>query len=435
MLGEQINKQKISLAIIGLGYVGLPLAIEFAKQFPTIGFDCSTTRINELQQNIDRTLEVTSAELAAVRASQQAGITFTTDPAALRDCNVYIIAVPTPIDIYKRPDLKPLLSASSTVAKSLKPNDVVIYESTVYPGATEEQCVPLLEKISGLKFNQDFFVGYSPERANPGDKQHRLTTITKIVAGSTPSTANFVQELYNCVVSKGTHKVSSIKVAEAAKIIENIQRDINIALINELAIIFANLNIDTNEVITAAATKWNFHKFLPGLVGGHCIGVDPYYLTHKAQEVGYHPEIILAGRRLNDSMGYYVADRLIRLMCAKKINIVDAKILILGLTFKENCPDLRNTKVIDLVNSLQEYNAQVDVFDPLADPEQALKYYDIELCNQLQPNYYDAIVLAVPHRAILELGIDKLRACQRKVGGVLFDVKAALDPQYVDARL
>jgi len=427
MLNTLSNKP-VEIAILGLGYIGLPLAVEFAKHAPVVGFDVSTARVAELRRGEDRTLEVTSEILKAIK------IKFTTTVTDLSAYNVFIVAVPTPIDIHKRPDLSPLIKASETIAQVLKLGDVVIYESTVYPGATEEECVPVLEKFSGLKFNQDFFVGYSPERANPGDHEHRLGNITKVVSGSTPAVAEFVKKLYDHVVPKGTYMVSSIKVAEAAKIIENIQRDLNIGLMNELAIIFERLGLDTNEVINAAATKWNFHKFIPGLVGGHCIGVDPYYLTHKAQELGYHPEIILAGRRLNDSMGHYIADRVVKLMCTKKINVVGAKILVLGLTFKENCPDLRNTKVVDLINTLQSYNAYVDVYDPLAAPEKALEYYQIELCNQLQLNSYDAIVLAVPHREILELGAAGLKQLG-KPNSVLFDLKSVLERQYVDARL
>ncbi|HET7931463.1 MAG TPA: Vi polysaccharide biosynthesis UDP-N-acetylglucosamine C-6 dehydrogenase TviB [Rhodanobacteraceae bacterium] len=417
------------LAVIGLGYVGLPLAVGFGRQLPTLGFDVNTARIDELRQQRDHTLETTAAELTS--ATQ---LKFSHDPGELKTCNVFIVTVPTPIDRAKRPDLTPLESASRTVGRAIGRGGVVVFESTVYPGATEEVCVPIIERESGLKFNQDFYAGYSPERINPGDKQHRLDTIMKVTSGSTPEVADFVDALYRRVVSAGTHKASSIKVAEAAKVIENTQRDLNIALINELALIFHRMGIDTLDVLEAAGTKWNFLPFRPGLVGGHCIGVDPYYLTHKAQEIGYHPEVILSGRRINDGMGRHVAERVIRLMLERRIHVAGAKVLVLGLTFKENCPDLRNTRVTDIVDELKSYHADIDVWDPWVDAAEAQREYGIELLPQPAPGSYDAIVLAVAHRQFRDLGAEALRALG-KPGCVLFDVKDVLPRAAVDDRL
>jgi UDP-N-acetyl-D-galactosamine dehydrogenase len=379
---------KNKIALIGLGYVGLPLAVEFGKKFETIGFDINEIRVQELQQGNDRTLEVEAEEL-----KQATMLTYSTNIDEIRDCNIYIVTVPTPIDKYKGPDLTPLIKSSEMIGRLLSNNDIVIYESTVYPGATEEVCVPILEQQSGLMFNKDFYCGYSPERINPGDKEHRVTTIKKVTSGSTPEIADKVDDLYRSIITAGTHKTSSIKVAEAAKVIENTQRDINIALINELALIFSKLNIDTEEVLKAAGSKWNFLPFRPGLVGGHCIGVDPYYLIHKAIEVGYHPEIILAGRRLNDRMGIYVAEQVIKLMNNKRIHVVDANVLIMGFTFKENCPDLRNTRVVDLVSELQNSNCNVDVYDPRIDKAEAKREYNIMPIDVPAGGGYDAIML------------------------------------------
>ena len=417
------------IGLIGLGYVGLPLAVEFGKQFTTIGLDIDQRRIEELRQGVDSTLEVESELL------QQANLlSFTQQPQALAECTVYIVTVPTPIDEFKQPNLTPLRAASKTVAELLKPGDIVIYESTVYPGATEEVCVPILEQVSGLRFNQDFFAGYSPERINPGDKEHRVTTIRKVTSGSTPAVAEFVDQLYQRVIEAGTYQASSIRVAEAAKVIENTQRDVNIALINELALIFNQLDIDTEEVLAAAATKWNFLPFRPGLVGGHCIGVDPYYLTHKAQAIGYHPEIILAGRRINDSMGAYVAERVIKLMTQRRVQVVDANILVMGLAFKENCPDLRNTKVVDILAEFQSYNAHVHVYDPWVDTAAARHEYGIELVAEPRPGEYDAIILAVAHQQFVTAGAAAIRALG-KTNAVLFDVKNVLPATAVDGRL
>ena len=387
-----------TIAIIGLGYVGLPLAVEFGKHYTTIGFDINTARIDELKAGKDSTLEVSSEELRQVK-----NLTYTASLDGIKSANIYIVTVPTPIDEHKRPDLTPLLSASHAVGKVLKKGDIVIYESTVYPGATEEDCVPILEKESGLAFNKDFFAGYSPERINPGDKEHRVTNIKKVTSGSTPETAETVDKLYRSIITVGTHKASSIKVAEAAKVIENTQRDLNIALINELSIIFNKMGIDTLEVLEAAGTKWNFLPFRPGLVGGHCIGVDPYYLTHKAQQIGYNPEVILAGRRINDSMGGYVAGRVVKLMTKKRIHVVDSNILILGLTFKENCPDLRNTRVTDIIRELKTYNASVDVYDPWVNPAEAKHEYGITPVSKPVEGKYDAVILAVAHHQFREL--------------------------------
>jgi len=423
------NLERTSIAVIGMGYVGLPLAVEFGKKYPTIGFDIRNSRIAELQTGNDSTLEVSEAEL---RASPH--LTYTTSVTDISHANVYIVTVPTPIDSAKIPDLTPLIKASETIGTVLKKGDVVVYESTVYPGATEEVCVPILEKHSRLTFNQDFFVGYSPERINPGDKLHRVTNILKVTSGSTADTALFVDALYSSIITAGTHKASSIRVAEAAKVIENTQRDVNIALINELALIFNEMEIDTLEVLEAAGTKWNFLPFRPGLVGGHCISVDPYYLTHKAQKIGYHPEVILAGRRINDGMGKYVANQVLRLMVSKKINPVGSKILILGLTFKENCPDLRNTRVIDIVHELQKFHTQVDISDPWVSAAEALEEYNIKLTDQPAKNTYDAIILAVGHSQFTKMGGEEIRALG-KATSILYDVKSALPKEQVDGRL
>jgi UDP-N-acetyl-D-glucosamine/UDP-N-acetyl-D-galactosamine dehydrogenase len=417
------------LAILGLGYVGLPVAVAFGKKVPTVGFDINTARIVELQRGEDSTLEVEPAELKAVPH-----LTFSHDANDLELCNTFIVTVPTPVDTHKRPDLTPLVKASTTIGKALKKGDVVIYESTVYPGATEEVCVPVLEKISGLKFNVDFFAGYSPERINPGDKLHRLETIKKVTSGSTPEIATYVDELYASIITAGTHKASSIKVAEAAKVIENTQRDLNIALINELAMIFRKMNIDTLDVLEAAGTKWNFLPFRPGLVGGHCIGVDPYYLTHKAQEIGYHPDVILAGRRVNDGMGAYVVIETVKLMNRRGRVAHGAKVLILGLTFKENCPDVRNTRVVDIVAEFASFGADVDVYDPWADAAEAKHEYDIDLVRDLKPNHYDAIILAVSHDQFKTLGAKGARNLGVE-NAVLFDVKSLFAKADVDGRL
>jgi len=417
------------IALIGLGYVGLPLAVEFGKKYETIGFDINRARVEELKQGVDKTLEVDEAELA-----EAAQLSYTDDPAEIKDCNIFIITVPTPIDEHKRPDLMPLVKSSETIGKLLKPKDIVIYESTVYPGATEEVCVPILEQQSGLIFNKDFYCGYSPERINPGDKEHRVTTIQKVTSGSTPESAEKVDALYRSFISSGTYLASSIKVAEAAKVIENTQRDVNIALINELALIFNKLGIDTEEVLKAAGTKWNFLPFRPGLVGGHCIGVDPYYLTHKATEVGYHPEMILAGRRLNDNMGSYVVEQVAKLMTRKRIHVVDSNVLIMGLTFKENCPDLRNTRVVDLVREFQNFNCKVDVYDPWVDKEEALEEYGIYPIDELQKNKYDAIVLAVAHDEFVQQSASFFHALGKEKH-VLYDIKYLLSVSESDGRL
>ncbi|MFC4486643.1 Vi polysaccharide biosynthesis UDP-N-acetylglucosamine C-6 dehydrogenase TviB [Tepidiphilus baoligensis] len=418
-----------TIALIGLGYVGLPLAVEFGKRRPVVGFDLKRTRIEELRRGLDRTREVSAEELAAARH-----LRFTDDPAELARCTVFIVTVPTPIDRHKRPDLTALLAASETVGKALKPGDLVIYESTVYPGCTEEDCVPVLERTSGLVFNRDFTVGYSPERINPGDPEHRLPTIKKVTSGSTPEAAERVDALYREIITAGTHQAPSIRVAEAAKVIENTQRDVNIALINELAILFNRLGIDTQAVLEAAGTKWNFLPFRPGLVGGHCIGVDPYYLTHKAQEVGHHPEIILAGRRLNDAMGAYVAGRVVKLLIKRRRPVEGARALILGLTFKENCPDLRNSRVVDVIAELKDYGMEVDVCDPWADPDEARQTYGIELVAEPPLASYDAIVLTVPHRQFREWGTQKLRSWLQP-DGVLYDVKHVLPAEAAEGRL
>lgn len=414
------NLQSTKMAVVGLGYVGLPLAVAFAQRFDVVGYDIDATRISELTEGHDRTLEVEDSEL---RRGER--LSFTTDPARLRDCNVYVVTAPTPVDKHKTPDLEPLLSASRTIGPTLSQGDVVIYESTVYPGATEEQCAPILESTSGLTFNKDFYLGYSPERINPGDKEHRFTNITKVTAGSTPEAADFIDGLYRLVVDAGTHRAPTIRVAESAKVIENIQRDVNIALINELAMLFNQLGIDTHAVLEAAGSKWNFLTFQPGLVGGHCIGVDPYYLTHKAKEIGFNPEMILAGRRINDSMGPYVASELIKAMTKANFLVGSSKILILGLTFKENTPDLRNTRVVDIVHSLEEYGAKVIVHDPWCNPDEARRLYGIEVQTDLTPGQYDAAVLAVSHQQFVRASPDWVHALV-KPGGMIYDLKGAL---------
>jgi UDP-N-acetyl-D-galactosamine dehydrogenase len=418
-----------TLAIIGLGYVGLPLAVEFGKHRPTIGFDINADRIAELQAGQDRTREVEPVELA-----QAEHLTYTTNLEVIRAAQIYIVTVPTPIDAHKQPDLTPLRKASETVAKVLKKGDIVIYESTVYPGATEEDCVPVLERVSGLTFNQDFFCGYSPERINPGDKLHRLTTITKVTAGSTPETADAVDALYASIVTAGTHKAESIRVAEAAKVIENTQRDLNIALVNELAMIFNKMGIDTEAVLKAAGTKWNFLPFRPGLVGGHCIGVDPYYLTHKAEAIGYHPQVILAGRRINDSMGAYVASEMVKAMIRKDIAVRGARVLVLGLTFNEDCPDLRNTRVVDVIAELKTYGIAVDVHDPWADPDEAIDEHGIELVAKPEQRAYDGVVLAVSHREFLGESAAPIHDYGRDPH-VLYDLKSIFPRSSSDKRL
>lgn len=440
-----INDTKI--AIIGLGYVGLPLAVAFAKKYPVIGFDINQKRIDELNNCRDFTLEVSDEELQSVIHSSPSILpTENKDPHAatresylfctnqldqLRDCTVYIVTVPTPVDKYNRPDLTPLYKASETVGKVLQKGDVVVYESTVYPGVTEDECIPVLERVSGLKFNQDFFAGYSPERINPGDKEHTVTKIKKVTSGSTPEIADIVNNLYASIITAGTFKASSIRVAEAAKVIENSQRDINIAFVNELSKIFTKLGIDTHEVLAAAGTKWNFLPFKPGLVGGHCIGVDPYYLAQKAQEVGYHPEIILAGRRLNDSMGAYVADEVVKKMVRKGIQVVGSRALVMGFTFKENCPDVRNTRVIDIIQALKEYHLEVSIYDPWANPAEVMHEYGVTCTNTLPTEQFDTVILAVAHH---EFNYAMVKAAA-KTNSVIFDVKAVLDKELVDGRL
>lgn len=442
------------IAVIGLGYVGLPLAVEFGKCFSTVGFDINRSRIDDLRNCHDHTLEIAQDVLKSVIKTSslskksrladvsidgdmsndsevETGLYVTYDLNDIRDCNIYIVTVPTPVDKYNRPDLTPLYKASESVGKVLKKGDIVIYESTVYPGVTEDECVPVLEKTSGLKFNEDFYCGYSPERINPGDKEHTVTKIKKVVSGSTPEIGDIVEEIYKTIIVAGVHRAPSIKMAEAAKVIENSQRDINIAFVNELAKIFNKLNIDTNDVLAAAASKWNFLPFKPGLVGGHCIGVDPYYLAQKAQEVGYHPEIILAGRRLNDSMGSYVADEVVKKMLHKGIQVVGSRVLVLGFTFKENCPDVRNTRVIDIINHLKSYHVAVDIHDPWANPEEVMHEYDIKCCREFPTEKYDAVILAVAHR---EFGYEQVqKACAEKC--VVFDVKSVLNKELVDGRL
>ncbi len=419
----------IHIGVIGLGYVGLPLAVEFGQKIKTLGFDINHDRIKELENGTDKTLEVDSDELTNAKL-----LSYSSQTDDLRECNFFIVTVPTPIDEHKQPDLTPLKSASSLLGRVISKDAIVVFESTVFPGATEEICVPIIEKESGLVFNKDFYVGYSPERINPGDKQHRLPTIKKVTSGSTAEVAKFVNDVYASIITAGTFLASSIKVAEAAKVIENTQRDVNIALINELALIFNRMDIDTIEVLEAAGTKWNFLPFRPGLVGGHCIGVDPYYLTHKAQAIGYNPEMILSGRRINDSMGPYVAESVIKLMTRNKIHAVDSRILILGFTFKENCPDVRNTRVVDIVREFENYHSIVDVYDPWVDPQEAQKEYGITPISELTKNCYDAIVVAVAHNEFVAMGIDEIRALGKQKH-ILFDVKHIFPKQEVDARL
>ena len=427
-----ISEKDIKIGIIGLGYVGLPLAIEFGKFYDTTGYDINSQRVNELLNNIDSTLESSKEELSNANY-----LSYTTNENELDECNIYIITVPTPVDESNKPNLKPLIRASETVGRLITKKNIVIYESTVYPGATEEECVPIIEKISGLKFNIDFFVGYSPERINPGDKKHRLSSIKKVTSGSTIESAKFVNNLYGKIITAGTFLASSIKTAEAAKVIENTQRDINIALINELSLIFNKIGIDTLEVLDAAGSKWNFLPFRPGLVGGHCIGVDPYYLTYKAEKIGYHPEIILSGRRLNDSMAKYIASECIKLMMKNDLIVKKSKILIMGLTFKENCPDIRNTKVIDLINEFKEYECEISVFDPCANSEEVLNKYDISLISNFDEfdyDYFELIVLTVAHNEIKDIGAKEIRRRLTK-NGVLYDVKYLFDKKYIDGRI
>jgi len=426
---SQFSLDKCRIGVIGLGYVGLPLAVEFGKHFRTVGFDIKAERVAELKAGRDSTLEV---EPALLRASKQ--LSYSTRIKDLRTCRIFIATVPTPIDGYKRPDLAPIEGASRLIGEVLKKGDIVIFESTVYPGCTEEIAVPILERVSGLKFNRDFFAGYSPERINPGDKEHRLSTIKKITSGSTPEVAEVVDALYATIIEAGTHKASSIRVAEAAKVIENTQRDVNIALINELALIFNRLGIDTQEVLEAAGTKWNFLPFRPGLVGGHCIGVDPYYLTHKAQEIGYHPEMILAGRRINDNMAIYVAERVAQLMIKKRLHVKGSRILMMGLAFKENCPDLRNSKVADVIRELKKYGAKVDVYDPWVDADEAAHEYGLRPIRKPAKGAYDAVVLAVAHKQFKEMGIGVIRSFAKKPH-VLYDIKYLFDAKQVDGRL
>jgi UDP-N-acetyl-D-galactosamine dehydrogenase len=426
-MSHEFSVQKI--AIIGLGYVGLPLAVEFGKVLPTVGFDINSLRIKELRSGQDHTLEVSPDELAQAKL-----LTFESDVDCIRDANFYIVTVPTPIDEHRQPDLTPLIKASETLGRVIKANDVVVFESTVYPGATEEVCVPVIEKVSGLRFNVDFFAGYSPERINPGDKEHRVTTIKKVTSGSTPEVATFVDQVYGRIITAGTYLASSIKVAEAAKVIENTQRDLNIALINELAVIFNRLGIDTEEVLLAAGTKWNFLPFRPGLVGGHCIGVDPYYLTHKAQAVGYYPEVILAGRRINDGMGKYVVSQLVKHMIRNEIQVSGAKVLVLGLTFKENCPDIRNTKVIDIIAELKEYGMAPDIYDPWVDSAEAQAEYGLQLLEKPAVQTYDAVIVAVAHHQFKTLGSTGIRAFG-KAKHLVYDLKYLLPKDESDIRL
>jgi len=425
----------LKIAVIGLGYVGLPLAVEFAKKYPVIGFDIKQDRVAELLSGNDATLEITSDNLKSVLCSdhrEESGLLITSSPNDLAAANIYIVTVPTPTDKNNRPVLTPLIKASETIGKVLKKGDIVIYESTVYPGATEEDCVPVIERVSGLRFNCDFFAGYSPERINPGDKEHTVTKIKKVTSGSTPEAAKKVDQLYRSIITAGTHLASSIKVAEAAKVIENSQRDINIAFVNELAMIFNRMGIDTQEVLSAAGTKWNFLPFRPGLVGGHCIGVDPYYLAQKAQEYGYHPEIILAGRRLNDNMGGYVASEVVKLMIGRDHKIKGARVLILGITFKENCPDIRNTKVVDIVHELEQYGIEVDIYDPWANPEEVMHEYRLESLSGLNGKRYEAVILAVAHDQFKTLDITALASCE---SFVVYDIKGVLPRETVDGRL
>ncbi len=426
---SMLDLAHLKIAIIGLGYVGLPLAVEFGKKVPVVGFDIHQKRIDELNRGKDHTLEVSPEELQQAQHLQ-----YSAQLDDLHSCNFFIVTVPTPIDDYKQPDLTPLIKASSSIGSVLKKGDVVVYESTVYPGATEEVCIPVLEKVSGLVFNQDFFAGYSPERINPGDKLHRVTNILKITSGSTPEVADYVDAVYKLIIEAGTHKAPSMKVAEAAKVIENTQRDVNIALINELALIFNKLGIDTEEVLQAAGTKWNFLPYRPGLVGGHCIGVDPYYLTHKAQSIGLHPEIILAARRLNDRMGEYVATQLIKAMVKKRIQVVGARILVMGLTFKENCPDIRNTKIIDLINALKEYDLDLDIYDPWVSPDEVRHEYGLSPIAALQSGTYDAVIVAVRHEQFVAMGSEQIRGLT-KANSVIYDLKYLLEKAQADLRL
>lgn len=427
--GFMTEESAQKIAVIGLGYVGLPLAVEFGKKRPVIGFDIKADRVAALRKGVNSTLEVSDEELGAAKY-----LSFTTSPDDLADCTIYVVTVPTPIDAHKRPDLTPLLKASELVGKVLKRGDIVIYESTVYPGATEEDCVPVLERVSGLKFNQDFFAGYSPERINPGDKSHRLPDIRKVTSGSTPDIAEKVDRLYSGIITAGTYQAESIRVAEAAKVIENTQRDLNIALVNELAIIFNRMGIDTSAVLEAAGTKWNFLPFRPGLVGGHCISVDPYYLTHKAEAIGYHPEVILAGRRINDGMGAYVASQMVKAMMRKRIQVNGARVLVLGLTFKENCPDLRNTRVVDILRELQEFGVETDVHDPWADAGEAMEEYGIRLIAEPEAGAYDGVILAVGHEVFREGGAG---ACAKfgRDDHILYDLKSILPAEQSDLRL
>ena len=426
---NQFKKSNLSIAIIGLGYVGLPLAVEFGKKFSVIGFDINNQRINSLNQGYDETLEISKSELKSAKS-----LSFTSDKDLLAKSNIYIVTVPTPIDKFKRPNLGPLIKASNMIGEFLSKGDLVIYESTVYPGATEEDCVPILEETSNLEFNKDFFVGYSPERINPGDKNHKLKDIKKVTSGSTKQAAAFVNKLYEEIITAGTYKAESIKVAEAAKVIENTQRDLNISLINELAIIFNAMNIDTESVLKAASTKWNFLPFKPGLVGGHCIGVDPYYLTHKAQELGYHPEIILAGRRLNDGMSKFIVGEFVKTLAQKNIKINNANILVLGLAFKENCPDTRNTKVIDVVDELKSFNCNVDIFDPWVNSEEVMKSFKIKPVLSLKEKSYDGVIIAVAHKEFLKMGLKKIKTyC--KSSHIIYDLKHIFDKSEVDLRL
>ena len=424
-----LSLDNVNIGIIGLGYVGLPLAVEFGKKHPTLGFDINKKRIEDLKQGHDFTLEVSRGELA-----ESAFINYSFEVEALQRCNVYIVTVPTPIDEHKQPDLTPLIKASQMLAKVISKGDVIIYESTVYPGATEDVCIPEIEHYSNLKFNEDFFAGYSPERINPGDKEHRVTNILKVTSGSTAAIADFVDSLYSSIITAGTYKASSIQVAEAAKVIENTQRDLNIALINELAVIFNKLNIDTEEVLKAAGTKWNFLPFRPGLVGGHCIGVDPYYLTHKAQSIGYNPEVILAGRRINDGMAAYVVTQLTKTMIKRKLQINGANVLVMGLTFKEDCPDVRNTKIVDILTELREYNINVDVYDPWVAPEDAKNEYDIDLIEAPKQQYYDAIIFAVAHHQFKAMSNNDILALTKNEH-IIYDLKYMLDPELADIRL
>lgn len=421
--------EQLKIAIIGLGYVGLPLAVEFGKKVPVIGFDIDQKRLDELKHGQDHTLEVSSDELKKAQYLQ-----YSTQLKDLESCNFFIVTVPTPIDDFKQPDLIPLVKASTSIGQILKKGDVIVYESTVYPGATEEVCIPILEKESGLKFNRDFFAGYSPERINPGDKSRRVTNILKITSGSTDQVADYVDQVYNLIIEAGTYKAPNIKVAEAAKVIENTQRDVNIALINELALIFNKIGVDTEEVLKAAGTKWNFLPFRPGLVGGHCIGVDPYYLTHKAQSIGLHPEIILAARRLNDRMGEYVATQLIKEMVKQRIQVVDSKILVMGLSFKENCPDIRNTKIVDMVKALKEYDLDIDIYDPWVNKDEARLEYGLEPIQSLESKQYDAIVIAVAHDEFKAMSTQEFYALGKKKH-ILYDLKYILDKQFTDIRL